>query len=269
MDICKIRWRWFTISNGINRITSSVSHWSLTGSILFYFPNSIISPAHEVTTSITYCMKFCLKCIDINRLINVCSSLVFFDNTLITVLMLRIILFIFIIIICVPHGFHIFHIIISISTWCIIFISTWSICSFRIIIIASFLNDLNPGGNGVTCGGRHSSFWIPKVFLSWFGIGSFLGGDVASDFIFIFFLWMRFPGVTLALVSPVNPELTDRSVQSLSTTITSFAGAFDWVIQFGPLVKLSLYILYVMWFRHKLVPQLSPLFLFSYHLIML
>ena len=46
---------------------------------------------------------------------------------------------------------------------------------------------------------------------------------------------MRFSGVTLALVSSVNPELvspsntelTDRSVRSLSTTITSGAGASD------------------------------------------
>ena len=44
---------------------------------------------------------------------------------------------------------------------------------------------------------------------------------------------MSFTGVTLALVYPVNPELTDRSVLSLSTTITSGAGVSDWVIKFG------------------------------------
>ena len=38
---------------------------------------------------------------------------------------------------------------------------------------------------------------------------------------------MRFSGVTLDLVSPVNPELTDILVQTLSTTITSGAGASD------------------------------------------
>ena len=70
---------------------------------------------------------------------------------------------------------------------------------------ASFLNYLNPEGNGGTCGGRNSSFWIPKVFVSWFIIGSFLGGDVANDLIFLLFLGMRFSGVVLALVSPVNP----------------------------------------------------------------
>ena len=100
---------------------------------------------------------------------------------------------------------------------------------------ASFLNDLNLGGNGGTCGGSFWYFWRPKVFLSWSGIGSFIDGYVASDLLFLLFLGMRLPGVTIALVSPVSLELTDRSVQSLSTTITSVAGAFDWVIQFGPL----------------------------------
>ena len=65
------------------------------------------------------------------------------------------------------------------------------------------------------------------VFLSWFEIGYFLGGYVASDFIFLFFLGMCFSGVTLALISPVNPELKNRSVRSLFTTITSGAGAYD------------------------------------------
>ena len=45
------------------------------------------------------------------------------------------IFYLFIIIICFLHLFHIFYRFISISTWTIIFISTWSICSFRIIII--------------------------------------------------------------------------------------------------------------------------------------
>ena len=31
---------------------------------------------------------------------------------------------------------------------------------------ASFLNDLNPGENGNTCGVRHLSFWGSKLFLS-------------------------------------------------------------------------------------------------------
>ena len=55
---------------------------------------------------------------------------------------------------------------------------------------------------------------------------------------------MCFSGVTLSLVSPVNPELVspvnpklrDISVQILSTTITSGAGASDRVIKFGALV---------------------------------
>ena len=47
---------------------------------------------------------------------------------------------------------------------------------------------------------------------------------------------MHFSGVTLVFVSPINPELTDISVQSLFTTITSGAGASDLAIKFGPLV---------------------------------
>ena len=49
---------------------------------------------------------------------------------------------------------------------------------------------------------------------------------------------MRFSGVTLALISPVKlelvypvaPDKTNRSVQSLSTTIPSGAGNSGWVI---------------------------------------
>ena len=37
-------------------------------------------------------------------------------------------------------------------------------------LFASFLDDLNPGGNGGTCGGRQWYILNPKVFLSWFGI---------------------------------------------------------------------------------------------------
>ena len=55
---------------------------------------------------------------------------------------------------------------------------------------------------------------------------------------------MRFLAFVLAIVSPVNPELvspvvpdkTDTSVQSLSTIITSGAGASDLVIEFGEFV---------------------------------
>ena len=50
-----------------------------------------------------------------------------------------------------------------------------------------------------------------------------------------------FYGVTLALVPPVKPELispvsldkTDISARSLCNTISSGAGASDWVIEFG------------------------------------
>ena len=48
---------------------------------------------------------------------------------------------------------------------------------------------------------------VPKVFLPYFGIGSFLDGDMARDFIYFFFSGMRFSGVTLDLVTPVKTEL--------------------------------------------------------------
>ena len=52
---------------------------------------------------------------------------------------------------------------------------------------------------------------------------------------------MHFYGVTLALVSPVKPELVStvalgkiyRSVQSFSATISSGSFVSDWVIEFG------------------------------------
>ena len=59
----------------------------------------------------------------------------FVDNSFITVLMIQIVLFLFVIIIFVLHGFHIFYRIILISTRGIISIITWSICKFRTIII--------------------------------------------------------------------------------------------------------------------------------------
>ena len=65
---------------------------------------------------------------------------------------------------------------------------------------------------------------------------------------------MRFSGVTLALVSPVNPELTDRSVRSLSTTITSGAGDSDEVIKFGWLV--TFFVLIDYW-GNVILPQIG------------
>ena len=87
------------------------------------------------------------------------------------------------------------------------------------IISCLFLNDL--GGN------------LGKFGVSWFEIGSFLGGDVASDLILLLFLGMSFSGVILAPIAPVAPEKTDRSDQSFSTTIYSGAGGSDWIIKGG------------------------------------
>ena len=116
---------------------------------------------HEVTIPITYCMKFCLKFIDINRLIDTSySSLVL----LITILL---------------------------PCWCCK-LSSWYLSSLFVLFFkpyrsvrdvpsisvhevsvlsglssfVSFLNDSNPGGNEGTCGWRLWYFSIPKIFLS-------------------------------------------------------------------------------------------------------
>ena len=129
---------------------------------------------------------------------------------------------------------------------------------------ASFINDLNTGGNEGTCGGRHWYFWIPKLFLSLFVIVSFLVGNLASDFIFILFLGMRFSGVTISLVYPVNMELTDISVQIFSANITSGACASYWVTKFGPLVTFCVLIYYL---GHFISPQIgATTFSFAYFL---
>ena len=101
---------------------------------LFYFFNPIIFPARSNNTyHILYDILFVIHR---NQPFNQCFLFFgFVSNIFITVLMLQNFLFLFVIIICVRHGFHIFYRIISISTWRIILISTWSICSFMIIII--------------------------------------------------------------------------------------------------------------------------------------
>ena len=74
------------------------------------------------------------------------------------------------------------------------------------------------------------------------------------------FLECVFSGVTLALVYPVNTELTDRPVQSFSTTINSGAGYSYRVIKFGPLVTFCVLIYFLgNVISPKLAPQLSPL----------
>ena len=60
---------------GISGIIAGVYYLYFTGT-LSYFSNSIIFSPHEVTISITYCITWCLKFIDINRLINASYSLV-------------------------------------------------------------------------------------------------------------------------------------------------------------------------------------------------
>ena len=75
---------------------------------------------------------------------------------------------------------------------------------------------------------------------------------------------MCFSGENIDLVSPVNPELTDRTVQSLSTTINYGAGDSDWVIKFGPLVTKCVLIDYL---GNVILPQIGATtfsFFFSY-----
>ena len=80
---------------------------------------------------------------------------IFVDNTFIAVLMLQILLFLFVVIIYVIHGFQIFYRIILIN----IDVSYLSVREVSLVLVlssfASFLNDLDPGGNEGTCGGSH------------------------------------------------------------------------------------------------------------------
>ena len=81
---------------------------------------------------------------------------------------------------------------------------------------------------------------------------------------------MSFSGVTLALVSPANPELTDRSVRSLSATITYGGNASDLVLKFVPLVTFCVLIDFL---GNVILPLIGAtnfsLDFFSYHLMIL
>ena len=77
-------------------------------------------------------------------------------------------------------------------------------------------------------------------------------------------------GTKLTLISPVNPELTNRSVRSLFTTITSGAGASDLVTNFGPLVTFCVFIDYL---DNAIFPKIGAttfsFAFFPYHLMTL
>ena len=55
-------------------------------------------------------------------------------------------------------------------------------------------------------------FGYLKYFYPDLELDPLLVATLKGDFIFLFFLGIRSYGVTLALVSPINPELTDISV---------------------------------------------------------
>ena len=65
---------------------------------------------------------------------------------------------------------------------------------------------------------------------------------------------MRFYGVTIVPVSPVNTESTDASVRSLSTTITSGVCDSYWVINFGALFTFCVLIDYL---GNLILPQIG------------
>ena len=77
-------------------------------------------------------------------------------------------------------------------------------------------------------------FLVINMSIYWFGIRSFIGGNIAGDFIFLFFLVIRFYGVTPA---PVNTDKREAPVRIFSSTIITFgAGGYYWLIKFGALV---------------------------------
>ena len=98
-------------------------------------------------------------------------------------------------------------------------------------------------------------FGVLKYFNPDLELDTFL---VATQLVIcVYFLsWNLFSGVTLALLSPVNPELTYRSVQSFPTNITYGAGGSDRVIKFGTLVTFCVLI-------YSLGNVISPHILFS------
>ena len=135
MYICHKGRQWLTPTNGINWIISRVPHLSLPSTFYFIFQFYHSPPARSSNIyHILYNILF-----EIHRHQPFNQFFFFFfgfvEKTFITVLMLRIMLFLFIIIIGFFLGFYSFYRIISISTLRIIFIITWSIFSFRIIIL--------------------------------------------------------------------------------------------------------------------------------------
>ena len=86
-------------------------------------------------------------------------------------------------------------------------------------------------------------FLVISLLLSWFGIGAFLGGKIAGDFIFNFFPGTSFNGVTL---SPVTPDKMETSVRILLSIIIKFgADGSDWLIKFVALVTFCVLIDYL------------------------
>ena len=136
------------------------------------------------------------------------------------------------------------------SSWLVCDVSSFSVCEVSVVSGLSsfflFLNYFITGRNVGTSDVRHWKILSLMIFLSWFGVGSFLGGDIARNFIYFFFFGMSFYGVTLDLVPRIKPELiipvatnkADIPIRCLCTTISSGAGAYDWVNIISPFLHI-------------------------------
>ena len=94
-----------------------------------------------------------------------------------------IILFVFIILICILLCVQIIRRIDVLGTWSIYRIIMFFFC---FIWKCVSLKRLYPVDHFATICGRIRSCWVIIPVLSWFGIVSFLGGDIAGGFIFVF-----------------------------------------------------------------------------------
>ena len=104
--------------------------------VLFWFIFPILSFFPAQSNNTYHVLYYILSEIHRHQHFNQCCLLFgFFNNSFITVLVLRILLFLFVIVVCVLLYLQIFYRIVLISAWYIIFISTYSIFTYSIMII--------------------------------------------------------------------------------------------------------------------------------------
>ena len=123
---------------------------------------------------------------------------IFYYN-FITLRELWIIFFVLIILIFILVYIHFIHKIFVISTWiiCSISIFLFSVGSEKCV---SSINGLCPVGPFAKRGGRFGTCWVIILVLSWFGILSFLGGEIYGDSKFLSPPGIRLFGITLTPV---------------------------------------------------------------------